>query len=82
MSEVYGWCMARTNIDIDDDACEVVMRRFALETKRDAVNFALRRVANEVRPMTTEEFLAWLDTAPGWEGDLAEMRGDGRDPWG
>jgi Arc/MetJ family transcription regulator len=29
---VYDWCMARTNIDIDEQACEVVMRRFGLTT--------------------------------------------------
>lgn len=82
MSEVYGWCMARTNIDIDEDACAVVMHRFFLKTKRDAVNFALRRVANEIRPMTAEEFEAFFDDPPGWEGDLSQMRGDGIDPWG
>lgn len=74
MTEVYGWCMARTNIDIDEDACAAVMRRFFLSTKRDAVNFALRRVANEITPMTKEEATAFLDDGMGWEGDLEEMR--------
>ncbi len=39
---VYDWCMTRTNIDIDDEACAEVMRRYGLSTKREAVNFALR----------------------------------------
>ncbi len=39
--------MSRTNIDIDDEACRVVMARFHLGTKRDAVNFALQLVAGE-----------------------------------
>ena len=80
MSEVYGWCMARTNIDIDEDACAAVMRRYGLKTKRDAVNYALRAVAREVEPMTREELLA--TRGMGWDGDLSAMRGDGVDPWG
>ena len=82
MSEVYGWCMARTNIDIDEDACAVVMRRYALKTKRDAVNFALRQLAMEVTPMTREEAIAFLDEGMGWDPDLtlAELRDGGRDP--
>jgi Arc/MetJ family transcription regulator len=39
--------MARTNIDIDDGACQVVLQRYQLSTKREAVNFALRTVAGE-----------------------------------
>ena len=39
--------MTRTNIDIDDEACTEVMRRYRLSTKREAVNFALRTVAAE-----------------------------------
>jgi uncharacterized membrane protein len=35
--------MSRTNIDVDDEACEAVMRLYHLETKREAVNFALRQ---------------------------------------
>jgi Arc/MetJ family transcription regulator len=62
--------MARTNIDIDEDACAEVMRRFQLETKRDAVNFALRTIAAE--PLTLEEARALKGS--GWDGDLGEMR--------
>lgn len=55
--------MSRTNIDIDDEACERVMRMYQLETKRDAINLALRKLA--VEPMTIEEQLAmrgiWAD---------------------
>ena len=67
---VYGWCMARTNIDIDEQACASVMRQYGLRTKRDAVNLALRTLA--VEPMTLEEALAMQGS--GWEGDLDEMR--------
>lgn len=64
--------MARTNIDIDEEACEAVMRRYGLTTKRDAVNLALRQLALE--PLTLEEALATRGI--GWEGDLGELRGD------
>ena len=50
---VYGKCMTRTNIDIDDRACTEIMRRYQFETKREAVNFALQTLASEA--MTLEE---------------------------
>lgn len=62
--------MARTNIDIDEEACAAVMRQYGLRTKREAVNLALRTLA--VDPMTLEEALAMQGS--GWEGDLDEMR--------
>ena len=67
---MYNWCMARTNIDIDEDACAEVMRRFQLESKRDAVNFALRSLAAE--PLSLEKARAMRGS--GWDGDLEEMR--------
>lgn len=55
--------MSRTNVDIDDVACERVMRMYQLETKREAINLALRKLA--VEPMTIKEQLAmqgiWAD---------------------
>ncbi len=62
--------MSRTNIDIDDEACDVVMQRYHLATKREAVNFALRTLAGE--PLTLEK--ARRLRGSGWEGDLEEMR--------
>lgn len=62
--------MSRTNIDIDEDACRVVMERYQLGTKRDAVNFALRTVAGE--PLGLEKARSLRGS--GWEGDLDEMR--------
>lgn len=46
----------RTNINIEDEALEEVMRRYGLSTKTEAVNLALRRLAGE--PMSREEALA------------------------
>ncbi len=48
--------MARTNIDIDEEACALVMRQRGLTTKREAVNYALRKAA--IVPFTIEEILA------------------------
>ena len=66
---VYRWCMSRTNIDIDTQACEQVMSSYGFSTKRDAVNFALRELA---RVATLEEARSMRGS--GWDGDLAEMR--------
>ncbi len=67
---MYDWCMSRTNIDLDDDACRAVMERYQLHSKRDAVNFALRTLAAE--PLTLDE--ARRLRGSGWEGDLDELR--------
>ena len=62
--------MARTNIDIDEAACEAVMRRFQLDSKREAVNLALRKLAAE--PLSAEAARALRGV--GWKGDLDELR--------
>lgn len=67
---VYCRCMSRTNIDIDEKACAEIMRRYQFETKREAVNFALRTVAAE--PMALKD--AKQLRGSGWIGDLEEMR--------
>jgi Arc/MetJ family transcription regulator len=67
--------MARTNIDIDDEACEAVMRRYGLGSKRDAVNFALREVALSI---SVEH--ARMLKGSGWVGDLDELRASRADP--
>ncbi|MGH3613014.1 MAG: type II toxin-antitoxin system VapB family antitoxin [Pseudonocardia sp.] len=43
-------------MEIDDDTLAIVMQRYRLATKAEAVNLALRRLAG--RPMTREEALA------------------------
>lgn len=63
--------MARTNVDIDEQACAEVMSRYQLATKREAINFALRTVAAERASL--EEARAMRGS--GWEGDLDELRG-------
>ncbi|QNF95628.1 type II toxin-antitoxin system VapB family antitoxin [Janibacter sp. YB324] len=68
--------MGRTNIEIDDDLIAEAMRRYGLATKREAVDFALRRLVGPV--MTREEMLAMEGS--GWEGDLDQLRGDPVEP--
>ena len=67
---MYHWCMARTNVDIDEKACAEVMRRYDLATKREAINFALRTVAAERASLEEARAMRGI----GWEGDLDEMR--------
>jgi Arc/MetJ family transcription regulator len=62
--------MARTNIDIDDSACAMVMRRYHLTSKRDAVNFALRALASEALDLEQARSLR----GSGWDGDLDALR--------
>jgi Arc/MetJ family transcription regulator len=46
--DVYDWCMTRTNIEIDDELVETVMQQNGLKTKKDAVEFALRKAVRRV----------------------------------
>lgn len=62
--------MARTNIDIDEDACRAVMERYHLSTKRAAVNLALRALAAEPLGVAAARQLR----GSGWDGDLDRMR--------
>jgi Arc/MetJ family transcription regulator len=64
--------MTRTNIDLNDELVSEVMRRFDVTTKKDAVDLALRRL---VGVPLTRDFLLGLEGI-GWEGDLADLRGD------
>lgn len=70
-------CMTRTNIDIDDELIDRVMRQFGLKTKREAVDFALRRIAGP--KLTAEEILGC--EGMGWDGDLDEIRNDPAETW-
>lgn len=70
-------CMARTNIDIDPELLDRVMLKYGLKTKREAVDFALRRAAGP--KVSPEEILALAGT--GWDGDLDEMRNDPAETW-
>ena len=55
---VYSTCMSkvRTNIEIEDTYVQVIMDRYGLRTKTEAVDLALRHLAGQ--PMTREEAVA------------------------
>ena len=65
--------VARTNIDIDDELIARVQATYGLRTKREAVDFALRRLL--VEPMTRAEALDM--EGAGWAGDLDAIRTEG-----
>jgi Arc/MetJ family transcription regulator len=67
---VYTATMSRTNIDIDDELVALVMRRYNIATKREAVDLALRELVGQA--LTTEEALRLEGS--GWEGDLERLR--------
>ncbi|WP_199538894.1 type II toxin-antitoxin system VapB family antitoxin [Desertihabitans brevis] len=48
--------MTRTNIDLDDDLVAAVMQRYRLDSKKSAVDFALRQLV--ATPLTREQVLA------------------------
>ncbi len=52
---VYADAMARTNIDLDDERLALIMRRYGVHTKTEAVDLALRSLAGQ--PMTIAEAL-------------------------
>lgn len=56
--KVYYTCMAkvRTNIEIEDDYVRVIMDRYGVHTKTDAVDLALRHLARQ--PMSQEQALS------------------------
>ncbi len=64
--------MTRTNIDLDDELVDRVIRKYGLKTKKEAVDFALRRAAGP--KVTPEEILSLEGT--GWDGDLDEIRNE------
>ncbi len=62
--------MSRTNVNIDDEACAEIMRRYRLTSKREAINLALRALAAESLDVDEAKRLR----GSGWDGDLDEMR--------
>ncbi|MCW2557101.1 MAG: hypothetical protein JWP55_1065 [Mycobacterium sp.] len=66
--------MARTNIDIDDELIAVVMKMYRLDSKRSAVDLALRRLAGERG--SREEVLAMRGTGFDYSNDEIESFSD------
>jgi Arc/MetJ family transcription regulator len=61
--------MGRTNVVIDDELIARVMSLYSLRTKRETIEFALRRL---ISPYAPRDMLDLEGT--GWEGDLDLMR--------
>jgi len=64
--------VSRTNIEIDDELIADVMQENNLRTKREAVDFALRRVRRR-KPMTPEQIVALRGT-DFWDGDIENVK--------
>lgn len=48
---MYGRCMrVRTNIELEDDDVRVIMDRYGIHTKTEAVALALRHLAGQPMP--------------------------------
>jgi len=60
----------RTNIEIDEALITKAMTLHRLRTKREAVDFALRRLVEDPLPLEDARSMR----GSGWEGDLAELR--------
>lgn len=65
--------MGRTNVVIDDELIGKVMRLYGLRTKREAVDFALRRVIGDAREPL--ELAADLEDAEWWARHFEAVRG-------
>ena len=60
---------ARTNIEIDEGYVRIIMDRYGIHTKTEAVNLALRSLAGQ--PMTRDEAMAMRGA-----NAIAEVPGD------
>jgi len=75
-NEVYRATMSRTNIDIDDELMERAMAMYRLNTKREAIQFALQQLVGA--ELSVEEALALEGS--GFESDLGALRDDNTPP--
>jgi Arc/MetJ family transcription regulator len=62
----------RTNIVIDDELMDQVMKLTGLRTKREAVEMGLKALLRLKRQEGIRSYRGQLD----WEGDLDDMRTD------
>lgn len=62
--------VTRTNIDIDDDLVAAVMRMYRLDSKRSAVELALRRLVGE--PMSRNDVLTLRGSGFDYTNDEVE----------
>jgi len=60
----------RTNVVLDQELVEKAMERFGFRTKREAIDYALRRLVTGYEPHDMLDMIGI-----GWEGNLDELRG-------
>jgi Arc/MetJ family transcription regulator len=65
--------MGRTNVVIDDELLERAMRLYGLRTKREAIDFALRRLVGESRKPL--ELADHLEDSDWWGQHFEAIRG-------
>ena len=64
-------CMyKRTNIEIDLDLVQEVMKTYRIKTMKEAINFSLQKTAEAQK----RKNLLQMKGKVKWEGDLDEMR--------
>jgi Arc/MetJ family transcription regulator len=61
--------VTRTNVVIEDELIERVMSQYRFRTKREAVDYALRRLVSKYEPKDMLDL-----EGMGWGGDLEAMR--------
>jgi len=65
--------MGRTNVVIDDELIERAMRLYNLRTKREAIDFALRRLVGDAREPL--ELAEELEDSEWWAKHFEAIRG-------
>jgi len=73
--EVYHGVVARTNIDIDDELIAAAMKMYRLDSKRSAVELALRRLVGE--RVSPDEVLAMRGSGFDYTNDEVESFSNG-----
>lgn len=68
--------MSRTNIEIDDELVAAAQRMYRLDSKRSAVDFALRRLVGE--PLGRDAALALQGSGFDFTNDEVESFSDAR----
>ncbi len=71
---MYDGVVVRTNIEIDDELVAAVMRMYRLDSKRSAVDLALRRLVGE--RVSREEALAMRGTGFDYTNEEIESLSD------
>jgi Arc/MetJ family transcription regulator len=66
--------MSRTNIEIDDELVAAAMRMYRLDSKRSAVDLALRRLVGD--PVSRDDALALRGTGFEYTNDEIESFSD------